>query len=140
MLPRAGCISLYGIATMHKPATHVGLRDSVERLSNRRDQRLDCPSLGAAQTRFALRPARLHGVKVWRRGRQSEAPCALPRQQFFLPGHFVGRQIIPQHDVAGLQSRTQDFAYPAVKNLAIAGAVTPPTKLQTFFPGSVSPG
>jgi hypothetical protein len=46
------------------------------------------------------------------------SPAVLP------PRHFVGRQIIPQHDVAGLQSRTQGFADPAVKNLAIAGAVT----------------
>ena len=44
---------------MHKPATHVGRRDSVERRVDRLDQRLDGPRLGAAPTRFDLRLALL---------------------------------------------------------------------------------
>ena len=34
---------------MHKPATNVGLRDGVERLVDRLDQRLDCLGFGAAR-------------------------------------------------------------------------------------------
>jgi len=66
---RAGCISLYGIATTHRPATNVGLRDGVERLFDRLAQRLDCPRLRAAQIRFDLRPALLNRVEVRRIGR-----------------------------------------------------------------------
>ena len=70
---------------MDKPATNVGLRDGVERCFDRLDQRLDRPSLRAAQTRFALRPALLNQGEVRRIGRQAEEPRAPCRQQRFPP-------------------------------------------------------
>jgi hypothetical protein len=115
---------------MGKPATNVGGRNGVERLFDRRDQRLNRPCLGTAQKGFDLRPTLLDGVEVWRIGRQPEEPCAPRRQQLFYPGHFVGRQMIPQHTSAGLQGRTQDLADPAVNNCAIDGAVNDPRGLE----------
>ena len=115
---------------MGKPATNVGGRNGVERLFDRRDQRLNRPCLGTAQKGFDLRPTLLDGVEVWRIGRQPEEPCAPRRQQLFYPGHFVGRQMIPQHTSVGLQGRTQDLADPAGKNFAIDGAVNDPRGLE----------
>jgi hypothetical protein len=63
-------LPVYGITTRDKPATNAALRDSVERLCNRLDQRLDRSGLGAVQTRFDLRPALRNRVEVGRLGRQ----------------------------------------------------------------------
>src|SRR5215831_10466281 len=127
---RAGCISLYGIATMHKPATNVGLHDGIERLFDRLEQRLNGPCLRTAQTRFDLRPALLNRVEVGRIRRQPEEPCASRRQQVFHPSNFMGRQIIPQHDVPGVQGRTQDLAHPTVKDRSIDSPVDDPWRIE----------
>ena len=94
--PRAGCISLYGIATVRKPAPNIGLGDRLQRLFDRGNQCLNRPRFGPPQPRFHLRPALLNGVAVRRIGRQPDEPRPACRQQGFHSRNFVGREIIPK--------------------------------------------
>src|SRR5262249_58891303 len=108
--PRAVCISVYGIATMRKPATTVGGRPRVERLCDRREQRLDRPHLGTTHKDGALRPPRLQRVAVRRRGRPPHATRPTPRQPCCHTRDLMGCELVLQLEVSWRQGRTQDLA------------------------------
>jgi hypothetical protein len=97
---------------MRKPATHIRLRDGIEGLCDRVAPRVDRPRFGASQSRFALRPTGLERVAVGRIRRQREESCPSGGDQRFDARDCMGREILPQPDVAWLQRRTQDSADP----------------------------
>jgi hypothetical protein len=117
---------------MGKPTTNIRLGDRVERVFDRLDQRFDCPCLSTTQPCFDLRPALLKGVEVRRIGRQGEEPCAPRRDPGLHSGDFVGREIVPEHDVPRTQGRAQHFADPTMKDRPLHSPID--------HPGSVEPG
>ena len=124
--PRAVVISVYGVATMRKPAAHIGGSAGVERCVDCLDQRLDRPGLGPTQKRFDLRPTLLKGVEIGRLGREPAEPRPSCRQQRSSPAALGGREIVPQPDVPRLPGRTQDLADPAGKERPLDGPVAAP--------------
>jgi hypothetical protein len=131
---RAGCISLYGIATMRKPAADIGLGDCVQRVFDRLDQRLDGPCFGPTQTRFEFGPGLFNRVEIRRIGRQPNEPRPARRQPFFYPGRCVGREIIPEHNVPRPQRRTEDVPHPVAKYVAIDGSLHDPGGVEPIEP------
>ena len=115
---------------MRKPATNIRLGDGLKGLFNRVDQRVDCPSLSASQSRFDLRPTGLDGIEVWRIGRQGQESCTARRDQRFDPCDFVRREIIPEHDVTWLQRWTQDGTDPTAKDVPIDSPVDDPRRVK----------
>ena len=114
-MSRAGCISLYRIATMRKPATNISLGDRLQRLFDGVNQGLHRPRFGTPQPRFPLRPALLNRMEIRRRGRQPDAPRPACRQQGFHPSDFMGRAISPEDNSPWPQGRTQDVTHPPAK-------------------------
>ena len=115
---------------MRKPATNIRLGDGIEGLFNRVEQRVDRPRFGASQSRFALRPTGLDRVEVGRRRRQREKSCPSGCAQRFDARDFMGREMIPEHEVAWLQRRTQDSAAPTEKDVPIDRPIDDPRRVE----------
>ncbi len=117
---------------MSKPAMNVSLGDCCERLLDGFEQSFDRPRLGLSQKSLDLRPASLNRVEVRRIGSQANDLCSTRRDQFFNPCDLVCREIVPQHDVTGLQCGCQNLAHPQAKDVARDGSLHDPRSTDAF--------
>jgi hypothetical protein len=115
---------------MRQPATHSRLRDGIEGLCDRVEPRVDRPRCGASHSRFALRPAGLARVAGGRRRRQRQASGPSGCAQRCAARDLRGREMLPQHDVAGLQRRPQASAAPTAQAVPLDRPVDAPGRVE----------
>lgn len=97
---------------MAKPTSRIFWRDRVKRIANCVDQSAPGTSAESSQYRFRLRPSRLDGVEVGRvRWQEFEARSGTLNGESHLEVS-VNAEIVPKHDVARLQQRSEKLARP----------------------------
>src|ERR1035441_192395 len=99
---RAKLELLYPIATVAEPSCCVGCSNGFEGIG---DGLIECffgSCLGVAQELLEFGPGLLDGVQVRRVGRQIEQLRTAGFDPLAYPSHFVRRQVVHHHHIAGL--------------------------------------
>ena len=113
--------SVYVVAKVVKPIFCVALRYPFGGGLDNGFQRLAGADLSRTQPSFELAEGESNGVKTGRAGRQVQRTRPAGFDQFGPAGHFVGRQVVERHDVAGDQGGDQHLLQVGGKNVAVDG-------------------